>query len=802
MSVIEVKSTRSLDNAAAARDRFEDKAGDRKSLTPFYLGFSIAALVLYLKGSSSPQAAVHEEPQGNPSHGEQSSAMDAYVAPDIGPNDFQIPDEAYDTARFDPLRPISQPSAHFVFNPANPPDKPVSLDLGYRAPAANSVMSFGKPVSFLALSSNDNGHVAGPDSTGAANAGSGRPASHSAPDQNEDDDSDSTTVPNRKNTAPKVSGPVSLSDQFVYSSVLIAVADLLGNASDADAGDVLSVKDLRINGVAVPQLNGNYLYHGEQLGPVVLTYQVTDGELSVAATASFDLLAKPPIVGTAGDDHIVGTAYPDEIRAGEGNDQVDGFDGDDVILGGRGNDHIFGGDGNDVIYGDDGNDVIFGGFGNDMLSGGFGNDRLFGGYGNDILQGGSGYDTLYGDDGDDVLAGGSERDWLYDGYGTDHVDGESGNDTVFAKADNSNDLFNGGTGTDRLSFADHQSDLVFDLSLGTVAGDGTAVDQFAGFEIFEAGNGNDAFLAVAPEAAASAPKTFIGGEGNDTLDYGVAQHSITIDLVRGTASGAELGINYFEEIEHFATGSGDDVFVAAGTDTAIFMAIVDEDGNAGNAGRGDEGTTTPELLNAVMAAKPFAQSLGALAGSDRFDGGEGHDTIDYSAATHGITVNTQAATATGEDIGTDIFTGIEEFIGGDGDDTFIIGEGEVTLDGRAGNDMFQFLTATTFDPDSYSKHEIKGFEVGDWVRMSKYDIFERAVDAVQDAFESAFDGTDGTKIDGTEQDLAVPIRIRHEVSDNLQQTFIDADFDQNGSYEMSIQIDGDHHLNIVETHIA
>jgi hypothetical protein len=92
------------------------------------------------------------------------------------------------------------------------------------------------------------------------------------------------------------------------------------------------------------------------------------------------------------------------------------------------------------------------------------------------------------------------------------------------------------------------------------------------------------------------------------------------------------------------------------------------------------------------------------AGNDTYIGGIGIDTVRYTSATTGITVDMAAGTATGNEIGNDSLSGIENIIGGQagdtlrgdalandidgytGDDLIEGAGGNDTLTGRAGND--------------------------------------------------------------------------------------------------------------------
>ena len=111
------------------------------------------------------------------------------------------------------------------------------------------------------------------------------------------------------------------------------------------------------------------------------------------------------IPGGTYDDFLLGTAH---------GDTLDGGLGDDTILGLGGNDSLFGGDGDDYIDAGAGNDLVDGGAGNDVIAGGVGSEQIRGGAGNDDMNGGAGNDTFLAtkNDGDDVYDGGDGIDRL------------------------------------------------------------------------------------------------------------------------------------------------------------------------------------------------------------------------------------------------------------------------------------------------------------------------------------------------------------------------------------------------------
>ncbi len=158
----------------------------------------------------------------------------------------------------------------------------------------------------------------------------------------------------------------------------------------------------------------------------------------------------------------------------------------DTVIGSNEANVIHAGGGNDKVYGHGGNDRLYGEAGDDLLDGGAGDDFLDGGAGNDTLIGGAGYDTAnyagratgISVSGNTVRVGHNEIDTLNTIeriIGTDHADqfvamrgmdyvGGKGNDTFYS-APGAN-LFDGGEGTDYVSYAAASAAVHVDLGVG------------------------------------------------------------------------------------------------------------------------------------------------------------------------------------------------------------------------------------------------------------------------------------------------------------------------------------------------
>lgn len=597
-----------------------------------------------------------------------------------------------------------------------------------------------------------------PGDPACAGPGTGGPC-----DDDEDDDDDQEIV----NRAPRVAGPVYLYDITACAILGIGLLDLLRGASDPD-GDVLTVTGLSASsGILTPtDIGWSFQAAPFGYGPVTLSYTITDGALSVAQTAQFTVLERGWFEGTADDDTITGSNCADDIEGGDGDDVIDGRAGNDTIHGGAGNDHILAGDGDDKVFAGSGDDIVFAGRGNDIVWGGAGNDRLFGEAGDDILYGEEGDDFLSGGSGNDMLFGGIGHDVLYGDEGDDHLDGGAGDDRLFGGS--GHDRLFGGEGNDRLEGGNGNDFL----------SDGTGSDIVLG------GTGDDTVLA----AMDGDDDHYDGGIGYDTVNYSLAQFKLAIDMELGTAQGAEIGCDTILGFEKVIAGAGDDRIVGSAGNEHIVAGAGDDHIEAGD---GDDIIEDGQGADTILAGAGNDTVIAAMDGADdHYDGGEGCDTLNYSAATGNLLIDLDQGRASGIEIGCDTITGFETVLGGAGDDHFIVGTDEVALYGGAGENVFEF-PGSGENVTQPLVFEIHDFKAGDRIRMNKYDLFEKVFDDLENQFEKVY----GKKVD--EDDFAVRTRI--EELDGYSRTIIEADFNRDDTYETTIIIDGRHVLVMVET---
>ncbi|TCR67681.1 calcium-binding protein [Bosea sp. BK604] len=187
-----------------------------------------------------------------------------------------------------------------------------------------------------------------------------------------------------------------------------------------------------------------------------------------------------------------------------------------------------------------------------------------------------------------------------------------------------------------------------------VATDGAAIDM---------GAGNDT---VTLEEGSNVYGKILLGTGDDVL----------------TAVDGDLDIDAGAGNDTVTTGSGDDLVKGGAGDDVIDGGEGDDalqggDDNDRLIGRAGDDILIGDAGNDVLVGGED---------NDTLIGGAGTDTADYSDDTAGVTVDLQSGIATGDEAGRDTLNGIENVIGGMGDDV-LIGDAQVnTLTGGEGND--------------------------------------------------------------------------------------------------------------------
>ncbi|MCX7368181.1 MAG: calcium-binding protein [Alphaproteobacteria bacterium] len=265
-----------------------------------------------------------------------------------------------------------------------------------------------------------------------------------------------------------------------------------------------------------------------------------------------------------------------------------------------------------------------------LMSGTPGDDFLIVGDGNgQFVNGEAGNDTLVGGGGNtQLLRGGDDADSLQGGNGSSQdLDGDAGNDTLVA---------GGGHGQRLFGHADADS-----LQGGS-----------SQFQYLYGDDGNDTLVAGGGSA-----QELHGGDGDDSLQGG----------------------NYISQSSYdpaqFLNGlAGNDTLVGGGGNDQILRG-----------GDGDDSLQGGNGVGQYLYGDAGNDTLVGGLGNNTLIGGNGTDWASYAPGTGAVTVDLGAGTSS-DGSGNDSLTGIENALGGNGDDS-ILGDGLANvLDGGAGND--------------------------------------------------------------------------------------------------------------------
>lgn len=308
-----------------------------------------------------------------------------------------------------------------------------------------------------------------------------------------------------------------------------------------------------------------------------------------------------------------------------------------------------------------------------IIHGTNGNDRDDLG-GSDLIGGASG-DSIYGYAGHDWLEGGGGHDYLDGADGINTILGGEGNDSILSRG--TGGWFDGGAGTDRMSFAGASTGGVFDLGAGNGKLGSYAAFTMQNFENFIGTEGTDSITAT------NAANQLAGGGGGDSIYAGGGD-----DIVHGGAGG-----------DYLEGGDGADQMLGeAGDDDLIGGA---------NADRMNGGDGSDLLWGGLGDDVMFGGR-----GSDTIDGGEGgFDTATYDGHWAAVTVNMAAmegsSVVNGATEVDDLFR-IDKVIGSNYADT-MIGASGTELDGGAGADSI-YASATA--------EKLSGGSGADWLQYS------------------------------------------------------------------------------------
>lgn len=252
----------------------------------------------------------------------------------------------------------------------------------------------------------------------------------------------------------------------------------------------------------------------------------------------------------------------------------------------------------------------------------------------DAITGGAGADVIVGQGGDDVIdAGFDMANEVYGGLGDDTFIVSVAGDTIV-------EFENEGADTVQTALADytlrqHIENLTF-IGAGSFSGTGTDQNN-----LIRGGASDDILSGLGGEdilVGGAGADQLDGGAGVDTADYSTSIAGVSVNLRAGTGAGGHAAGDTLIGIEAVIGSSFDDV-------------------------------------------------LSGGIGANALTGGAGVDTVDYSGAAAGVTVNLNSGVANNDgDGGADTLSGFENVVGSAFNDTLIGDAGANVLTGGLGVD--------------------------------------------------------------------------------------------------------------------
>lgn len=413
-------------------------------------------------------------------------------------------------------------------------------------------------------------------------------------------------------------------------------------------------------------------------------------------------------VGSANDDLFVANDAANNFKGGDGSDTLSYAGSTAVVVNlhtGQGADGNARGDTYESIenlIGSSFNDTFVASAAANTFTGGGGVDRV------NYVHSTSGVTVnLSNGQGSGGFAAGDKYIGIVNATGSNHNDTFVGN--------NQGNNFQGGDGIDTVSYVNSASGVTVNLKDQWGSGGDASSDSYSSIENAKGSAHNDTFISGA------GANDFDGLGGNNTLSYQGSADGVTVNLATGAASGGHAAGDTFANIQNLTGGSGNDVLIGdvnnnvlmgganadhffgdAGTDTVSYQdaptgVSIDVDNTTVGGGRGNgiaKGDVIATDVERIQGSNSddtfFSTRTGVI-----MDGGNGTDSIDFSTASAGMTVNLGDASK---------FVSIERVVGSAHNDTLTASSsgstllamnGNDTLNGGSGADFLNLVTNNT-----------------------------------------------------------------------------------------------------------
>lgn len=414
------------------------------------------------------------------------------------------------------------------------------------------------------------------------------------------------------------------------------------------------------------------------------------------------------VIGDDEDNNLRGSSGADTFEGGLGADTIDGQGGADRII------YTNSFQGVQILLAEGSGFAIVGGFGEARGDRITNIEHISGSRFSDRLEGNSLANSLLGDAGNDRLSGKGGADTIDGGTGDDTIDGGSGSDVLI-----------GGADTDLLTYANTTASLSINLLTGRAIGGGDT-DIIGGFENVIAGLGSDLVIGDGLD------NRIDGGLGSDTLRGGGGDDTLVAGGQSDLLEGGEGDDELIAIGDALGSGAVDTLDGGAGFDIVSYLGATEGVSIDARAGKGRAGQARDDIYIGIEGFEGtnfsdtffgFATVLSGITytfiggggddvlfadhGAERFFGGAGLDTVDYTTSTAGVTVDLAfsfggvgglGGTAQG-----DQYISVERVFGtafsdtirgSDSDDILLGGAGASVgddLDGRGGFDKTQYF---------------------------------------------------------------------------------------------------------------
>jgi Ca2+-binding RTX toxin-like protein len=414
------------------------------------------------------------------------------------------------------------------------------------------------------------------------------------------------------------------------------------------------------------------------------------------------------------DFQIRGTAGRDVFFGGGAEDYIGGGEGDDFFGDGKGEDVIEGGEGNDEVrLAEDGyDDIVIVGEGDDKISGGDSGDRLVIRVDQFLPDGGAGLGELAKSYAIPLLGGfmfdspfeGSPKSYHYANYLEQmYIEPPDEWYRNWGNPDSSWQL----THTETIWQPDYWSQM----ALTAIDPDGEQY-RYLPFDFIYELSGSELTIFIGklsvPDGGYYPESTMVGSvtiSDFENGDFGIYlyENSYLNEYVNGYLPGPPWN-GGGEDGPQYYVGDGEGVRSLNNDGQYLEVPNLDEmqpgprrdptDPITGTAGDdniqgtpGDDQIYTGDGDDNVNAGDGDDTIIGGSGeGNDIYNAGDGNDTLVYSSAIASIVVNLQLGIASGANIGSDTFSGVENVVGGSGADTLVGNSHGNRIVGGAGAD--------------------------------------------------------------------------------------------------------------------